>query len=254
LILPLDLLLNSGNYANGRLVMPFVWILGLVGLFVLSRRWAFYLVGAGLVYIGFWWVSSPQARYLLPLLATLSAVGGVAVARLADLRAVGRAIAAACLIVTGVLWIRAEYPPIASHRFPAALGFQSEADYVQESTGTYDALHRLKRRSTGPVAFVQYSKILYYPGESIAFGRPLFPDALPPETLLRRLRAEGIDNLIVLRGPHPLNRIREIRDCIEPIASERARDVLNPFTDVSVPIGLDLYSLDRCYRELDAST
>lgn len=242
-LLPIDLLLHGGNFDRGQYVGTAIFLFAASALFVRARAEARVALAAAAGYTVAWWLILPQARYLLPALAIMAAVGGGAAASL--LRAGGRRrlVTGAVLAAAGAAWL---VPSAALTRqlLGVTVGLESRSENAQRLTGTYAALQEASAEIGGrPLAFAGYRFLYHYPGRAIELGLPEFDPSLDRRTYLAQLRAEGVHDVLVYGQP---DAIRPIRGCLEHIDTLRGRYVTSRSLAHSIPLRFELYSTRRC--------
>lgn len=243
-ILPIDLLVHGESFDRGRYVGTAIFVLALAALFLRPGRLTLALAAGAAAYGVVWWYGSPQARFLLPALAVLAAVGGVGAARLVRAGGWKRASAAIVLAAAAAAWA---VPSVALTRqlLPAAVGAESRAETLERLTGTYDAFRAVAARTDGTVAFAGYPSIFNYPERAIDLGRPEFGPDVPPGVYRERLRDHGVRFVLLAQGMGE-REIAPIRGCLDRLAAFDARLVTSRSLDESIPLRLVLHSAGRC--------
>lgn len=239
-ILPVDLLVHGGAFDRGQYVGTGIFVAALAALVVARTRETVVLLASAVAFAVSWWYAAPEARFLLPALAVLAAVGGAAVARLA---AGGRAARAA--VAVGVLLMALDWlaPSVALTRraLPVAFGAQSRAAYVQDQTGTYNALRAASARSHGVLALAGYSFLYYVDRPTLLLGDPQFAPDVPISVFRDRLRTERVSFLLDAQGAaasYP-----QLHGCLSLVATYAARMVTSRSLGESVPLDFRLYRL-----------
>lgn len=239
--LPIDLLVHGGAFDRGQYVGTGIFVAAIVGLLLVRTREVVLLAGGAAAYLVSWWYLSPQARFLMPVLAVLAAIGGAGALRMAAVGRIPRFVVAGGALVVVIAWLA---PSIAltRHSLPVAFGAQSPAAFVQEQTGTYDALRAAAARTDGVVALVGYPFLYYVPGRTLYLGEPEFALDVPTAVFRKRLRAEGVTFL--LDADRSLSSYAQLRGCLEPVATYRARMVTSRSLGQSRPLTFRLYRLN----------
>ncbi len=237
--LPIDLLLHGGEFDRGEYVGTAVFVFALAAL-------ALRIPGARAVWLGvlaylvLWWTLSAQARFLVPALGVLAAIGGVAAAAALGRGRLWRA-AALAVGVGGLLHWAVPSVVLTRQLLPSAAGLESRAEAAERLTGTYEALHAIARDAApGTVAFAGYRQTYHYPGPAIQLGAAEFSSDLPRAPYLARLRREGVSTAVVA-GDLPA----QTAGCVERLGEYQARAVLSRSRSESVPLELVAYRL-RC--------
>jgi 4-amino-4-deoxy-L-arabinose transferase-like glycosyltransferase len=242
LVLPVDLLAHGNAFDRGQYVGTAIFVAALLALAVARTRAAVVLVASAFLYAVAWWYLSPQARFLLPALAILAAVGGPAVAAIARRGRIGTAV-----LVLGGLGVAADWaaPSVALTRraLPVAVGAVSQAAYVERETGTYRALRAASGRARGTLALAGYPFSYYVGGPAVVLGDPEFAPDVATATFRARLRADSVRFL--LAAGDAAGSLPALRGCLAPVARYRARLVTSRSLGTSVPLSFTLYRLRR---------
>ena len=239
LILPVDLLVHGDRFDRGQYVGTAIFLFALAALVLLRRNGvALGAFAAAAAYTLVWWYVQPQARYLMPALAVLAALGGVAAAELLDRGGPGRLAALVVLAAAAVAWA---VPSAALERqlLPVAFGAETRAAHVQRLLGTWDLFHEVARRVGRDtlVGSAGYRFIFWYPGRMIELGRPEFAPDLTRSQYARRLREEGVDYILLQGG---LGQLAPIRSCVQYVAAFHGRYVTSRTRGTGYPLVLRL--------------
>jgi hypothetical protein len=241
-ILPLDLLVHGDRFDRGQYVGTAIFLFAALALLVRPSRLRLAVTGAAAAYGCVWWVLSPQARFLLPALAALAAVGGAGAA--AWLRTPGiRRVAAGLVLAAAVVAWAASSGALTRQLLPPVVGAESRDHHLQRLTGTSDAYRAIARDTDGTVAVGGYLFPYTYPGRALGLDAPEFASDVPPETYVRRLRAHRVRWIVVpeLAGRAPA--LDPIRACLRRVRGYDARLVLSRTRGGSIPWPLGLYEL-----------
>jgi hypothetical protein len=263
-LLPFDLLWYGGAFAKGRYVGTAIFLAAPLALFGAGARLHRFLFAGAVVFIAFDLATVPtQARFFLPALGVLAALGGVGIARLVIARPWTRVplVAAAGLVV--VAWL---LPSAALTRqlLPVAFGLESRSAFIERVTGAQDVFDAVDRETAGTVGFADYDYIFNYPGRAIAIAAPEFDDQVSRTDYLQRLRASGVTSILTpelqLDEPSPLpeGRIERVHNlarelvpldsCLRHVATYDANVVTSRSTGSSVKTRFGLLTLADCYR------
>jgi hypothetical protein len=263
-ILPYDLLRHSQAFAKGRYIGTAIFLaapLALVG----PRAWTNRILFAGsVVFIAIVLATVPsQARFFLPALGVLAALGGVGVTRLLTRRPrlVVPLVGAAAIVV--VAWLA---PSVALTRqlLPVAFGRESRSAFLQHATGVQDMFDQVGRRVSGTVGFVGYTNIFNYPGRAIALDPPEFDDRMSRRAFVDRLRAHRVVDVLApetdLRQPSPLpegiaerapiygSALTAVEPCVSQVGSYDARVVTSRSRGSVQKTRFGLLAVGPCYR------
>jgi hypothetical protein len=239
-ILPVELLLHGNAFDRGQYVGTAIFVGALLALALVRTRETVVPFGSAVLFAVSWWYLSPQARFLLPGLAILAAIGGPAVVAIARRGKVGAVAVAIGTLAVAVDWIA---PSVALTRraLPVAFGATSRAAYVEHETGTYNALLDASRRSSGALALAGYPFPYYVPRRAISLTTPEFAADVATPAFRARLRAEHV--LYVLGGGDSALVLPQLRGCLDRVVLYHARFVTSRSLGTSVPMDLSLYRL-----------
>jgi hypothetical protein len=239
-ILPIDLLIHGGAFDRGQYVGTAIFVAGLLTFVLARNRETVVLTASAILFLLSWWYLSPQARFLLPALAVLSAVGGAGVVALAGRSRAGAALAAVGALAIGVGWAAPTFA-LTRRSLPVAVGGQSRRSYLEAQTGTYRVLVDASRRSSGVLALAGYPFVFNVPRQAISLGEPEFAVDVPTDAFRRRLRLEGIR--FILSANRSVRAYPQLRGCLTSVARYEARFVTSRSLGTSVPIAFRLYRL-----------
>jgi 4-amino-4-deoxy-L-arabinose transferase-like glycosyltransferase len=244
-ILPLDLVVNGASFDEGRYVGTAIFVFALLALFTRRTPAMLLLLGGSVVYVVAWHVQSPQARFLLPALAVLAAVGGAGAAPWLAVRGPRRAGVEVVLAIATVAWLAATVA-LTRQLIPVTAGFESRSAALQRLTGTYDALREARADAGGgTVGLVGYRFAFNVPGRAVSIDVPEFTPLLSRRTFLDRLDSLGVRALLVGSDAQPAW-LAPIRPCLVKRATYHARFVTSRSLGKSEPYDLVLYSLVGC--------
>jgi hypothetical protein len=245
-ILPADLIVHGQAFDRGRYVGTGIFVLALLALITRRTKATLVLLGGAIVYAGVWEEQSPQARFLLPGLAVLSAVAGAGAAPW--LVAVGRRRLAVLLVlgVAGSAWL-ASSVALTRQLLPVTVGVQSRTAALQKLTGTYDAFLAARARAgSGTVGLAGYPFAFNFPGRAVSIDIPEFAPDLRRSEFVARLRSLGIRSILAGGGPAATPELDPVRGCLRQTAVYHARFVTSRSLGQSTPFDLVLYSLVGC--------
>jgi hypothetical protein len=247
-ILPLDLLRHGGAFDRGQYVGTAIFVLALLALLVERRLEIVVVLALVAAYLVVWHLESPQARFLLPALAVLAAVGGGAAAAWLRAGAVRRGAVMLVLAASAAAWLAASVA-LTRQLVPVTVGAEAHGRFLERLTGTYDAF-RLARRHAGPgtVALAGYPFTFNFPGRAVSLGLPEFFATESRPLYIARLRSLDVRAILVGGDPSKAAEIAPVRSCLRPAATYHARYVTSRSLAHSVPYTLRLYSLRGCGR------
>jgi hypothetical protein len=244
-LLPVDLLRHGDRFDRGQAVGIAIFLLAPLALLVWRRTPAAVLLAGCLVYLVFWWETTQQARFLLPVLAVLSALGGAATERLLRAGGLRRAAVAAVLAVTALAWLVTS-AALTRQLLPVTVGLESREDFLERLTGTYRAFRQVDGRVDGTLALAGYNFPFNYPGAAVVLRTPGFAPDVGRDTYLARLRSLGVERILAGGDPARIAELDPIRSCLRRRATYQARYVLSRSREESEPLMLTLFSADGC--------
>jgi len=221
-------------------------VLAVAALLLSASRRVVVLWAVVVLYLALWWDMSAQARFLLPPLAVLCAIGGLAFARLVSGRRAAVVAAWSALGVAAATWALAT-GALTRQLLPPVVGAESRARATQRLTGASDALHEVARRVDGPVALGGYPFAFLYPGRALPLGPPAFSVDESRASLLAHLNKYDLRWALT-----PAARLQDIpqlwtlRACLRRVAAYDARFVTSRSLGESTPMTLTLYRIGRC--------
>lgn len=242
-LLPLDLIRHGGSFDRGQYVDVLIFPLSLFAFTRPGLRDRVAVWCGGIFLVVAWWVSSQQARFLLPALALLAAVAGSGIAAFAADRSRARILPAAVLVAAAVVWA----VPSAALMRPlvrVAFGLETHAHFIQRLTGTYDALQAAGRSTKGTLA-LGYESLYYVPRDAVYLGAGEFAPDVPREVYLARLRELGVYRVLT-PDPEAVADLSPIRPCLHLVRVLPARLVTSRTRGTSVPFPLDLMRIGAC--------
>jgi hypothetical protein len=239
-VFPAELYLHGGAFDRGQYVGPAIFVGAALALVLVRTRETFLLLGSVVLFAISWWYLSAQARFLLPALAILAALGGPAVVALYRRGRNGVVAVAIGTVAVAAVWI---VPSVTLTRraIPVVFGATSRRAYIERETGTYNAIRDAGGRSSGVLAFAGYFFPYYASGQGISLTPPEFAVDVPAHVFVARLHAERVRYVFSQGdGPPPLP---QLRGCLEPVALYHARLVTSRSLGTSVPMDFRLYRL-----------
>jgi hypothetical protein len=176
LLLPFRLLTEGDDFDRGSWLSPLFLLFAPLSLLDerRRRRCGLALAAAGL-YLAAWFLTSQQARFLLPLapvLAVLAALGVFALARRGRLGRLVAPLAAGAALVTGFTMSAAYDAQFA----PVALGLEDRDDFLAEKTPYYEGVRRLNRMlGEDDVALLDFAAVLYVEDQYVVWTPMVLP-------------------------------------------------------------------------------
>ena len=201
ILLPVRLLADGEAFDGGEFISPL--FLAFAPLILLAPRgtrppWA---VWAGLlVFVVAWFLTTQQARFLLPVMpvvAVLAALGALALAARGPL---GRAVAVGATTVVLAAGLAAS--SVYSAQFaPVVLGGESEQEFLRGKASFHEGVEWLNR-NLGPrdKVAVDFGSLLYLDVPYVSFGTmgDLLPEGAGPAVTSAFVERHGVTHLAVL--------------------------------------------------------
>jgi hypothetical protein len=209
LLLPARLLADAKPFDGGQYLSPLFLIFAPVALFLCRARTAVLLAwGAVLLYTVAWFLTTQQARFLVPLmppLAVLAALGTLTLARQSRLSRL-----LATLVTAGALAVGLGASTVYAAQFaPVVLGIESKQQFLREKVSNYDGVAWLNRR-LGPRARVATDiwALFYLNMPYATFGTmgDLLPPSAGPKATRAFVASYGITHIAILDGDAPRRR------------------------------------------------
>jgi hypothetical protein len=244
LVLPFDLLVHGDRFDRGQYVGTGIFLFAALALVVRPSRVRAAVAAGATAYACIWWVLSPQARFLLPALAVLAAVGGSGAAAWLSSRGIRRVAAAAALTAAALAWA-ASSAALTRQLLPPVVGAEGRDAHVQRLTGTQDAYRAIARDVDGVVGFGGSLYTYAYPERAIALELPEFASDVPPARYVERLRAHQVEWIVVPEEAGRAPALDPIRRCVVRVRGYDARLVLSRTRGGSIPWPLGLYRVRR---------
>jgi hypothetical protein len=201
LLVPFRLLADGEAFDGGEFLSPLFFAFAPLALLLPGRRRLRIAAAAGIaVYVVAWFVTTQQARFLVPLLpplAVLAAFGIIALAgrgRLARVVAVG--VTGTALLVG--LAISVVY---AAQFAPVAVGHESEHHFLTRKVSLYDGIDWLNNRlGNDDKVLLDVWSLLYLDVPYVTFGTmgDLLPLEAGPETTRTFVAENGVTHVAVL--------------------------------------------------------
>jgi hypothetical protein len=143
-LLPARLLVDGKPFDGGQYLSPLFLLFAPLGLFLRSRA-AIVLVWCGvLLYVVLWFVTSQQARFLVPLMPVLAVLGALGALALAREGRLGRLVVVAAMAVALVVGLGAS-TIYAAQFAPVVLGHEPKQQFLREKVSNYQGVEWLNR-------------------------------------------------------------------------------------------------------------
>ena len=179
LLLPARLLSDAKPFDGGQYLSPLFLIFAPVALFLRAAA-AVRVAWAGvLLYVILWFVTTQQARFLVPLMPTLAVLGALGTLALAREGRLGRLLVVA--VTAGALAVGLGASTVYAAQFaPVVLGNERTEQFLREKVSNYEGVEWLNRR-LGPQARVATDiwALFYLHMPYATFGT--MGDLLPPD-------------------------------------------------------------------------
>ena len=248
LLMPVHLLKDGEAFDGGEFLSPLFVAFVPLGLLVPGRRRVRVAAAAAIaVYVVAWFLTTQQARFLVPLLPALAVLAAIGILALAARGRLGRAVAVgvtAAALLMG-LGISAVY---AAQFAPVAAGRESEEDFLSRKVSLYDGVDWLNNRlGKDDKVLLNVWSLLYLDVPYVTFGTmgDLLPLEAGPEPTRAFVAENGVTHVAVLADD--VGRRRQVayldarlleRVPVTPVRS-RTRDERGPTKELLV------YGLER---------
>jgi Dolichyl-phosphate-mannose-protein mannosyltransferase len=248
LVLPVRLLADGEAFDGGEFLSPLLVAFAPLGLLVPGRRGVRVAAAAGIaVYVVAWFLTTQQARFLVPLLPALAVLAAIGILALAARGRLGRAVAVgvtAAALVIG-LGISAVY---AAQFAPVVAGRESKEDFLSRKVSLYDGVDWLNNRlGEDDKVLLNVWSLLYLDVPYVTFGTmgDLLPLEAGPEATRTFVAENGVTHVAVLADDEARRRQVAYLDArllarvpVTPVRS-RTRDERGPTKEMLV------YELER---------
>jgi hypothetical protein len=180
LLLPVHLVGNGEAFDGGEFLSPLFVAFAPLALLVPAPRRVRVAVVAGIaVYVLAWFLTTQQARFLVPLLPALAVLAAFGILALAARGRLGRIVAVgttAAALLAG-LGISVVY---AAQFVPVAVGHESKEHFLRRKVSLYDGIASLNDRlGQNDKVVLDFWSLLYLRVPYVTFGT--MGDLLPPE-------------------------------------------------------------------------
>jgi len=143
---PFRLLADGEAFDGGEFLSPLFVAFAPLALLVPGRRDVRVAAAAGIaVYVVAWFLTTQQARFLVPLLPALAVLAAIGILALAARGRLGRAVAVG--VTAAALGMGLGISAVYTAQFAAvAAGHESEEDFLSRKVSLYDGIHWLNNR------------------------------------------------------------------------------------------------------------
>jgi len=199
-LLPARLLADAKPFDGGQYLSPLFLVFAPVALFLRART-AVRVAWAGvLLYVVVWFVTTQQARFLVPLMPALAVLGALGILALAREGRLGRLLVVA--VTAGALVVSLGASTVYAAQFASVvLGNEPKQQFLREKVSNYEGVEWLNRR-LGPEDRVATDiwALFYLRMRYATFGT--MGDLLPPDAGPKATRAfvakYGITHVAIL--------------------------------------------------------
>jgi len=189
ILLPLRLLADGDAFDGGEFVSPLFLAFLPAGLLLVSNRGNWKLaVGSGVtVFVGVWFATTQQARFLLPAMPVLAVVASAGILALIARGRTGRLVSLAA--VSAALAAGLAAASVYAFQFAGVvLGTESRAEFLQRKVSLYEGVDWLNRNLVrDDRVAVSFWSLLYLEVPYVTFGT--MGDELPPDAGITETRA-----------------------------------------------------------------
>ena len=199
LLLPFRLLAQGDDFDRGSWLTPLLLLFAPPSLLdERRRRWCGLALAAAAVYLAAWFLTSQQARFLLPLAPVLAVLAALGVGALARRGRAGRfvaPVAAGAALLTGFAMSGAYTAQFA----PVAFGLQDRDEFLAEKTAYYDGVRRLNRvLGDDDVALLDFAAVLYVEDPYVVWTPLVLPIEADAEETRRFAHEERLTHAAIL--------------------------------------------------------
>jgi hypothetical protein len=209
LVLPVRLLGKGEAFDGGEFLSPLFVAFTPLALLVPAPRRVRVAVAAGIaVYVLVWFVTTQQARFLVPLLPALAVLAALGILALAGRGRLARVVAVATTagaLIAG-LGISVVY---AAQFAPVAVGQESKAHFLKRKVSLYDGIDWLNERlGKDDKVLVDVWSLLYLDVPYITFGTmgDLLPTDAGPDATRTFVARNHVTHVAVLADDKPRRR------------------------------------------------
>ena len=201
-LLPATLLVDGKPFDGGQYLSPLFLLFAPLALFLRARRAVVLVWGGVLLYVVLWFVTSQQARFLVPLMPVLAVLGALGALALAREGRLGRLVAV--VATAAALFVGLGASTVYAAQFASVvLGTESKQRFLREKVSNYHGVEWLNRtlgkrdRVATDIWALFYLRMPY-----ATFGT--MGDLLPPtagrEATRAFVRKYGITHIAILDG------------------------------------------------------
>jgi xanthosine utilization system XapX-like protein len=201
-LLPARLLADAKPFDGGQYLSPLFLVFAPVALFLRARVAVRVAWAAVLLYVVVWFVTTQQARFLVPLMPALAVLGALGILALQREGRLGRLLVVAA--TAGALVVGLGASTVYAAQFaPVVLGNEPEQQFLREKVSNYDGVEWLNRR-LGPEDRVATDiwALFYLHMRYATFGTmgDLLPPDAGPKATRRFVAKYGITHIAILDG------------------------------------------------------
>jgi hypothetical protein len=199
LLLPFRLLASGDDFENGSWLSPLPLLFApLCLLDARRRRWCVPALAAVLAFLAAWFLTSQQARFLLPLAPVVAVLAGIGILALAARGRVGRL--AAPLVTAAALAAGLAMAATYTAQFvPIALGFQDRDEFLEAKTPYYDGVRWLNRElGDHDTVLLDFSAVLYMQDPYVVWTPVVLPTPAPADETRRFARENRLTHAAIL--------------------------------------------------------
>lgn len=202
-LLPARLLAAATPFDGGQYLSPLFVIFAPVGLLLRhARRVIEIVVGGVFVYLLVWFVTTQQARFLMPVLPVAAVLAALGILALAAEARLGRVLAVT--VTTGALLVSLGASLVYAKQFvPVVTGAESHDQFLYEKVSNFEGVQWLNRNlGTRPRLATDIWALLYLRMPYVTFGTQgdLLPDDAGPKATRAFVVHNRITDVAVLDG------------------------------------------------------
>lgn len=214
-LVPFRFLTSGSSFDRGDFVSPLFGALAPLALLRRpARRTVLVLFAVSLCYTAVWFVTSQQARFLVPLMPVFAIVATLGALALADRGRAARGLVS--LFVAGALAAGLAISLVYTSQFiPYLLGRQSESAFLSQKTSSYDGVAWLNQHVPTGVIFTDIPETLYLRPPYVVHTPSALASNAAPGAVSQFVRCWKVDYLATFPGDTSL--MAQLKPFIGPL-------------------------------------
>jgi hypothetical protein len=215
LLLPFRFVTSGRSFDRGDFVSPLFLALAPAALLARpARRVVLVVFAVSICYVAAWFVSSQQARYLVPLLSAFAIVAAIGASALAAQSAIARRVVS--LFIAGALAAALAISLVYTSQFvPYVFGRQSAAQFLSHKSSYYDGVAWLDVHVPRGVVLTDFPDTLYLRQPYVVATEDVLPRTTTGTAVLQFTRKWRISAIALVQSDTPL--IAQLRPALGPV-------------------------------------